>query len=835
VILYKLIPFLFFFSGSAGLIYEVIWIDLLTNFLGSSTVAVSIILTAFMGGLATGSYTIGRLADNWDEKKIAKAYVIAELLIGFYALFFPILVNQVENFYISIFSIVPNILWSSIILKSIFSIMILFIPTFLMGSTLPLITRYLSRQWGTYSKNISLLYSLNTFGAIAGTMLAGFYLLEHYGISGATYFSASLNFLVAILFFILFKSFKIELKEQFKEEANNKQKTKKNKKEKIDKKIDEFIILLLISYTISGAAAMVYQVVWTRSLSLILGTSTYAFTTMLATFLLGIAIGSFLFRHIKKTHSRVILYIIFQIIIVVSVILSSLLLDKLPIYYLSLREMMFENWSDLNYIRFLLASAIMIIPTISMGMLFPIVTDIVSDYTKKMSHIVGKTYAINSVGAMVGAILTSMAIVPLFGLQMSIYFGAFLNLFAMSIILFQTDQLEQKRKNIIFATISLFVVSLAILSPKWSARMMSSGVYTYADNYYNVSENFDEFDEKTKKDYNFQHENIWEIAMKNYDLLYYKDGITDSVAVMRNHEGIISMMVNGKVDASAKGDNDVTTQIMIGQLPLLLHEDPKDVFLVGYASGITAGAILTHHIQSLTTAEISPTIVEASVFFNKYNNNPIKDPRMNLRIQDARHLLMTSTKKYDVIVSQPSNPWIKGQSSLFSYDWYNIVSDHLSKNGIFMQWLPAYSISENSLKIIINTLSKAFPTLTLWTSSIPGDLIILASNNNKFRASYELMLQKAMQPKIYKQLEKISLNPQTMLQELFLKGNSEIDKYLDIKNKKLEINSDDKLITEYRTPKNMANNKYVEIFTKPDDLNTNMKSLRKIIPDIELK
>jgi len=791
-----------------------------------------------MGGLALGSWTIGKYADQWSDKKIAIVYIFIEFSIGVYALIFPSLVGFIESLYIQIYQYLPNGLWSSIFLKSSVSMLMIVIPTFMMGGTLPLITRFLSRNWKQYTNNVSLLYGLNTFGAILGTLITGFYLLEHYGISGASKFSASINFLVAFSFFLILKFYpqisnipkEIELINN-KEKKQIKKQTKKKSKLQKDK-LNEFTILLFISYGISGAASMLYQVSWTRTLSLILGTSTYAFTTMLATFLLGIAIGSMLYRLIKHNISKTKIYIYVQLFIVISVLILTIFFDELPLYYLSLVEKYFDQWNDLHNIRFVLAGLIMILPTLAMGLLFPVVCELISKHTKRVSGVVGKVYAVNSFGAMLGALSAGVFIIPSIGLQNTIYLGAFLNGFAMLIILLQTSQVTQKFKYYMSTLVIVFFIGIIAFSPRWSPKVMSSGVYTYADNYFFVSNKFQKFDEKTEKDYNFDQYNIWKTSMKNYELLYYKDGQVDTVAVMKNNDGVISLMVNGKVDASAKGEMDVATQIMIGQLPLLIHKNPKDVFLVGYASGITAGSILTHDIEILTAAEISPSVVEASKLFEKYNNNALQDPRLNLKTKDARHMLMVSNKTYDVIVSQPSNPWIKGQSSLFSYEWYEIVKEHLDDDGIFMQWLPAYSISEYNLKIILNTLNKAFPTLTLWTSSSPGDLIILASKNKALKGSYKDMIKRANQPKVQALLQRAKLNSNTLFRDLFLRSNKEIQKYLDEDGIKYEINSDDKLITEYSTPKNMVNEKLIKIFSKPKYLEGAEDSLRKIIPDI---
>lgn len=811
-----IIPFLFFLSGSAGLIYEVIWKELLTNLLGSSTVAITIILASFMIGLATGSLIIGKKADNWNIEKTARFYIIIEILIALYALSLPTILENLEFFYIDLYTVLPTIMWSSIFLKSFFAMAMLFIPTFLMGTTLPLITKYLSATNENYSNNISLLYGLNTLGAILGTIIAGFYLLENFGISGATKFSATINIIVALCFLLIYKFYKTKSSEKI---------NKKDKKTKLLKeKFDEFSVLLLISYMISGASSMFYQVSWTRSLSLIIGTSTYAFTIMLTTFLLGIAIGSIIFRYIPKTISKIKLYIFTQLLIALSVLITTPFMDDLPLYYLSLNEQFFNSWSDLHYIRFLLAGLIMIIPTISMGILFPIVCDILINRNKKMTDNVGKAYAYTSIGATLGAIISGLLVIPLIGIQNTIYTAIFLNIFAAFIILLQSKEFNKKLKAIfIFSPLLIFSFAL-YKKDTWNPKIMSSGVYVYKDNYFSVSNRLSNM--------NFSNNEIWKSAMNNYQLLYYQDGITDSVSVMKNMDGVISLMVNGKVDASAKSEHDIATQLMIGQLPLLLHKNPKDIFLVGYASGITAGSILTHPVKSLDTAEISTSIVEASKLFNKYNYNPLNDKRMNLQIKDARHMLMVSNKKYDVIVSQPSNPWIKGQSSLFSFDWYKIVKEHLKDDGLFMQWIPAYHISERNLKIIINTLDKSFPNLTLWSSSVPGDLIILASNNKNFSIPYEVVKEKFKIESVKSVFDRINLNTETLFRDIFLKGDKEIKEYLYKKDKNLPINTDDKLITEYTAPKNMINSSSVEVFIKSDSLDINEDTLERIIKDL---
>lgn len=807
---------------------------MLVNLLGSSSIAVSVIVTVFMGGLAIGSWTIGNLADKWNNRKIAIFYVFVEIIIGVYAILLPFIIKKIEFFYIFLYGYFEATLFFSIFIKVILGFLILIIPTFLMGTTLPLITRYLSKNWEHYSKNISLLYGLNTLGAIIGTLLAGFYLLENFGIKAASIFSACINFFVALSFLFFWKilpSLSLEIEEK-KELVIKRKATEKQKN--TSKKTSDFVLILLTSYTISGMASMFYQISWTRALSLILGTSTYAFTVILATFLLGISLGSLFFRFLPRNISKIYFYIIVQILIIISVLISSLYFDELPLYYLYLREMFFDTWSDLNYIRFFLAGGMILLPTLAMGILFPIVCELISLENKNMSHVVGKTYALNSFGAMFGAIFAGLFVIPFIGLQYTIYVGVLLNIIALLIVLLESSKFSKLKKSIFLVFIILFYLSFILSAQKWSAKIMSSGVSTYADNYFKVSNKYKELSLLDNNEEKLSNYEIWKIAMLNYELLYYKDGIVDSVSVMKNSKGIISLLVNGKVDASAKGEKDIITQIMIGQLPLLLHKNPKEVFLVGYASGITAGSILTHPISKLDAAEISPSVIEASKFFNEYNNDALEDKRINLKIADAKHTLLVSNKKYDVIVSQPSNPWIKGQSSLFSYEWYEIVNKHLNNDGLFMQWLPTYHISKENLKIIINTLKTVFPNVSLWTSTSPGDLILLASKDLDFKVSNEELMKKINYPKVKKQLEKIDLYSKDILKNLFLKSNSQISSYLENNlEKPLKINRDDLLITEYTAPRDMHKNSLVNLFDGYYDEEINKDILEKSIFNIQ--
>ena len=235
---------------------------------------------------------------------------------------------------------------------------------------------------------------------------------------------------------------------------------------------------------------------------------------------------------------------------------------------------------------------------------------------------------------------------------------------------------------------------------------------------------------------------IWEMSMNQYDLLYYKPGVTATVAVMERKDGVRSLTIDGKTDASTGGKSDMRTQVMIGQLPLLFHEKPDKVLVVGLGSGVTAGSVLTHDVRLVDVAEISPGVIEAAEYFSEANHDALKDPRLHLIPRDARNFLLTEEGKYDVVISQPSNPWIKGEASLFTEEWYRLVKEHLGKGGLFVQWVPSYLMADRDLKIIAHTLRTVFPHLTVWRSGSVGDLVFLAHKGSPLQIDFRSYLQK---------------------------------------------------------------------------------------------
>ena len=279
--------------------------------------------------------------------------------------------------------------------------------------------------------------------------------------------------------------------------------------------------------------------------------------------------------------------------------------------------------------------------------------------------------------------------------------------------------------------------------------------------------------------------------------------------------------------------SDMRTQTIIGQLPLLFHNNPEEVLIVGLGSGITAGSVLTHNVKIVDCAEISPAVIEAATFFANANHNALKDKRLRIIPQDARNMLLTSKKEYDVIISQPSNPWIRGESSLFSMEWYSLVNKHMNKGGLFLQWVPSYLMDETDLKIIFHTVRSVFPNLTLWSSGSAGDLILVARKGLPLRLDYNLISQKIKHEKIRQDIIRTGLNPMLLPFRLFVMNEKKLSIYLYGSLKQpLSKNTDDRLITEFSAPKWIAINHNVDRFLDPELIHGKVRDVMAIMDNI---
>ena len=705
----------FFLSGASGLILELLWTRMLTLVFGSTALAVSTVLATYMGGLGLGSYLAGKVADR--IKNAVRAYALAEAAIGLYALAVPWLIH----FYPGL----NHWLWAGFgdhytllsLLRFVASAALLIVPTTLMGATLPLLARYfVSRpfEMGRVSLRLGTLYAVNIFGGVSGSFLAGFISLPLIGVRSTNFLAASfdLSLAAAILIAQRFSRRRLaapkgptldELAAQAKPVETNAPLVTPAARRAV-----------LFAFAISGATAMTLQVLWTRALAVIIGSSIFSFTIILLAFLIGLGTGSAAFgRLAQRFRDPVRSLAMVHLGIVAAIGLSYLVTDRLPFVFTYLLSSTSITADAVLVCQFTLACIAVLPSTFLMGAIFPITVRVVTADLARVGRDVGSAYALNTVGAIVGSFLSGFVVLPQLGLQKGIYVSAVLDLALAALLFAVSSSLTPSRRMLGMAS-AVGMALLALALPRWNLTNFSIGFFrvSMARDYIEMVEHR----HQKKK---------WQMPK----LVYYKDGIATTVSVDQWGK-VFSLKNNGKVDAS--NDADMPTQISVGLLPLLLYQNdhPPKVALVGFGSGVTAGAVTQYPIASLEVVELEPAIYEASHFFDSVNQRPLQNPKVRALVGDGRNFLSQRSDQFDVIISQPSNPWITGVSNLFTREYFQDIMARLRDDGIFCQWAQLYEMAPWNIKAIYRTLAGEFPYVMVFAAEdLSSDTILLASRH----------------------------------------------------------------------------------------------------------
>ncbi len=771
----------FFLSGMCGLIYQVLWTKMLGLVFGHTTLAISTVVTAFLAGLALGSFILGRIADKKDNpfQKLSSlggpwqitSYCVMEITIGVFCFLTPWLFKLVEVIYLQCVDWSP---FSLNLLRFLLCAIVMIIPTMAMGATLPLISKFLISTNREVGEKLGFIYSINTAGSVLGTFLAGFVLIPNAGISSTLLCAAILN--VGIGIFLL--SYGRGMQTDSPPETGQKivEAVVDEAKEKDAAPVaaqprNAIISVFVVVFAMSGFASLVYELAWNRSLALALGSSTYAFSAMLATFLFGTALGSYIFSKMSKTRDFDFgSFAINQFFIGISSVISVMLLGLLPIIFGKLLNYISSSYNLVIVTDFILCFLAMILPTTLIGISFPLAGKLYTNKIENLGKSIGDIYAINTIGSVSGSFLTGFVLMPWIGVQHTIFIAVCFNMIgALLLILLSSGN---ARVKVSWAVVIVACILSVFFIPKWDNRVMASGLFRGKG--YNDTGRF-----------------------ATEDVVYYKDGISCSVAVIKSGESI-SLKVNGKADASNAAD--MSSQILVGYLPIFYHKDPQSVFLLGLGSGVTAGAVLDHPaVKNLECVEIEPATMDAAAFFSKYNRNALADSRLKMHVGDGRNRLLSSKKKYDVIISEPSNPWISGVASLFSKEYFELCKSRLNDDGVACIWLQLYSISPEDVKMILTTVSSVFPEMDLWLSY--SDCIIVCSEKPLFFKydQYRKVADNSSTFKDYKPFLKIN-HPDEFFSYYLTNRASIIP--LTIGNR---VNTDDLLFLEYSAPVSLYN------------------------------
>jgi spermidine synthase len=668
-------------SGCAALIYEIVWFQMLQLVIGSTAVSIAVLLASFMGGMCLGSLVLPRYLT--PSANPLRAVALFELGIGAFGIGIVFAVPWLAKFYAGI---APSGVAGLLIRGSLCAVCLL-PPTLLMGATLPVIAR-LGEATPKGASHIGLIYGANTLGAVAGALLAGFYVLRVADVFTATFVAAAINLAVACIGLSLsgrLSNYKTGAPSHLRDRcAPNWQ--------------------IYVTIALSGLCALAAEVIWTRLLSLMLGGTTYTFSIILAVFLFGLGIGSgtgaFLARRVPRP---VVALGICQLLVAAAVAWTAFMVEKWLPYWPINPALARSVWLvfELDVLRCLWA----ILPAACFwGASFPLALAATAATEQEPGRLVGRLYAANTVGAIVGAVGTSIFLIAFVGTQQAQRLLIVLSVVAGFLVLPKPLMVKAGGGKSSFSRAAIWAgLSGAAALLLWSVPRVPWPLVAYG--------------------------RYLPMETAEADMLYMGEGMNASVAITELANGVRNFHISGKIEASSD-KQDMRVQRMLGHLPALFHPEPGSALVVGCGAGVTAGSFLTHpSIERITICEIErliPTVVAS--YFGEENHDVIHDPRVRLVYDDARHYILTTRDKFDIITSDPIHPWVKGAAILYTKDYFELCKQHLNPGGMITQWVPLYESNLAAVRSEIATFLEVFPDGTLWSNDHLGsgyDLVLL--------------------------------------------------------------------------------------------------------------
>jgi len=717
--LHALVP-LFLLSGATSLVYQTLWVRQLHLVVGTSQIAVATVLAAFMTGLALGGFGGGRFADR--ARRPILGYALLEASIGAYALLFPTILRLVEPVYLDFWRANEPTPLSFAGFQFLLLGVLLLPPTTAMGATLPLLARFATspeahstpapgrRPDDDAGARVGRLYGANTLGAVIGTALAGFLFLPRLGLSTTTMVTAAGNALLCgLAIYAATRAGEIA-------PAPRTGPTRSGR---------GFVLLAAVAF-LAGTSGLMYEVAWFRVLVLNLGGSAYAFTIMLLGFLVGIAIGGWTGGGLadRVLYRRGL-----------PGLLTALALIELGIGLLSWLTM--YGYGELPYLftwlfdqidpymgwlwpgKLLIALLVMLPPCLLMGAAFPFLVRAAAPgddgQPAALGGPVGALYGWNTVGGILGAGAGSLLLLPRIDVTGTVLLAISLNLLAALLAIGVVRWRQGRRGQVVgWALATAWAIGLVhVKPPPWNPLLMTAGMYKYAS----------ELSDRSRQ-------GVWDFAVEPYDLLFYDEGLSSVVTVAQsNSTGNIWLANNGKVDASTSVD--MPTQVLCATLPFAFRPDADQAIVIGLASGITAGAVTLHGgLEHIDIVELEPAIVDASHVFDEYNHRPLDDARVKLWANDGRNqLTLVPDGSYDVVVSEPSNPWLSGVSNLFTEEFFELGKRKLKPGGVWSQWVQMYGMDPQDLRTLLKTFATVYPHVRLFSTIEDADLVLIGSDD----------------------------------------------------------------------------------------------------------
>jgi len=695
---------LFFLSGATGLIYELLWVRVLYQSFGSTIQSVTTVVAAYMGGLGLGAWLFGRRVDRTPRPAVLYGWL--EIAIGVFAILSPLVLGLAHWIYIGIAGALALGSAASVALRFGLAALVLLVPTTLMGGTLPVLTRALmGEDRGLLKPSLGRLYGLNTLGAMTGTAIAGFFLIEFVGVRVSLWGTAALNLAIGAAAIRLGRE--QSLPDPGREPGEQQiQPTSR----------DHLHYLALVLLGVTAFASLLNEIAWTRVLIMIVGGSTYAFTLILLVFLLGIGLGSIIVaRRSAPRIDTAASAALAQGISGIGAALLFVFFGFLPSYIIAVFQIADLSAASRLLLMGVAVGAVVLIPAIGMGMTFPLLADLTARSRKARGADVGAAYALNTIGSILGAVLTGFVLVVVLGTQATLRVGliasgiaalALAGLAARGIAEASAEDRRIRVRVLVAGGLGTLTLLAAAAAPGWSTRLIDLGPTIYARQ---------PMDRAARQRF-LEHRGVRQLS--------FREGPNATVSVWEGDAGR-SLRVNGKVDGSDRGDMD--TQVMLGLAPAVARVGATSALVIGYGTGVTAHVLAAvPSVARLKVVELEPSVMQMDSFFVGVNGSVLARPGVRVVIDDARSAFQLDRERYDVIVSEPSNPWVAGVATLYTPEFFRIARARLSDDGVFCQWIQLYQLPLPIVAGIVRNLRAVFPHVHVWFGG-SADLVVLAS------------------------------------------------------------------------------------------------------------
>jgi spermidine synthase len=733
--------------------------------MGHTVAAVSTVLAAVLGGMALGALLAGRLASQRTRPGAVRLYGWLELAVGASALLVPVFLGAFDPLLTLAYADGEGGMRFGLV-RLATSLLVIGLPAAAMGATFPVAARAIVEKPERAGRSGGGLYAANTVGAAAGAAAAAFLLLPSFGLSRTTWIAAGLNLGAATIAFVAAR--------RWPDEPPPVQPHKP-----AGKRRGTTIVpngrpgLAAFALAITGCVALANEVVWTRVLALVVGPTTYAFGAMLAIFIAGLAAGSAVSALVADRIRRPRLALG---LVMVGVAGAPLLaMGFVEPWTLRVAEVIAGanvRFADAVKAEALAAATLLLPTTVALGAAFPLGLRVAVGPKDSVPRNVSLVYAANTAGAIAGSLGAGFVLIPAVGLQRALMAASCLALMGAAAVL--AAGAGSRRSTAIVGSALAVGAAIVWTIPVWDMTLLSSGAYKYAP---------------------LMRGPDIASTLRAGTVLFHREGAAGTVSV-RRVAGTLSMSIDGKVDASNGGD--MLTQKLLAHLPLLLHERPSRVGIIGLGSGVTLGAALAHPIERADVVEISPEVVSASAFFKDENHNALSDRRTRLIVGDGRTHILLNGERYDVLVSEPSNPWMAGVAALFTREFFEGARRALTEDGIFCQWAHTYDMADADLRSIAATFRSIFPDGTMWLVGA-GDLLFLGSPAG-ITSRLDGLGAALDRPRVAADLREVDVLDADSLLSLYIGGPEELRLFAQ----GAPVQSDDRMALEFSAPRNIV-------------------------------